>query len=217
MSTSPTTSAAMISRSKGRSCCRHPSVRVWRCHVDCVFLVRVQISRPTEDSQDRPAHLKPRRVWRCHVDCVFLVRVQISRPTEDSQDRPAHLKPQFDKLRKKGLSGFLRTRILLIVDLPDHQRCDDLSQQGFHQSCLDDGSSYRVDVVSARHGPWPRHQPALLSNDGRRHYGREQARPRFDLHDPAAENRLETFSLTLGGPFRPQEPPSLTLNRHRLT
>ena len=39
-----------------------------------------------------------------------------------------------------------------------------------------------------RHGPWPRHQPALLSDDGWRHHGRERSRPWLDLHDPAAKN-----------------------------
>ena len=37
-------------------------------------------------------------------------------------------------------------------------------------------------------GPWARDQQALLSDDGRRHHGRERARPRLDLHHPAAEN-----------------------------
>jgi hypothetical protein len=41
---------------------------------------------------------------------------------------------------------------------------------------------------SLGYGAWPRHQPALLPNDGRRHYGREQARSRIDLHDPAAKD-----------------------------
>ena len=40
-----------------------------------------------------------------------------------------------------------------------------------------------------RHGPWPRHQPALLPNDGRRYHGWSEARAAAqDLHDPAATN-----------------------------
>ncbi|MEA3072902.1 MAG: hypothetical protein QOD29_4348 [Alphaproteobacteria bacterium] len=39
-----------------------------------------------------------------------------------------------------------------------------------------------------RHGPWPRHQPALLSDDGRRHHGRERPRKWLDFHHPAAKN-----------------------------
>ena len=37
-----------------------------------------------------------------------------------------------------------------------------------------------------RHGPWARDQQTLLPDDGRRHHGRERARPRLDLHDPPA-------------------------------
>ena len=54
--------------------------------------------------------------------------------------------------------------------------------QEFSQAFLDHGEQIR------RHRPWSRDQPAVLSDDGRRHYGRERARPRIDLHDPAAEN-----------------------------
>ena len=36
------------------------------------------------------------------------------------------------------------------------------------------------------HGPWPRHQPSLLSDDGRRHHRRERARSWFDLYNPTA-------------------------------
>jgi K+-sensing histidine kinase KdpD len=34
------------------------------------------------------------------------------------------------------------------------------------------------------HGPWPRHQQTLLSNDGRRHHGRERGGPRLNLYHP---------------------------------
>ena len=37
-------------------------------------------------------------------------------------------------------------------------------------------------------GPRSRHQPAVLSDDGRRHYGDERAGPWVNLHRPAAEN-----------------------------
>jgi hypothetical protein len=39
------------------------------------------------------------------------------------------------------------------------------------------------------HRPWARDQQTLLPDDGRRHHGYERARPRLDLHDPAAEGR----------------------------
>jgi hypothetical protein len=39
-----------------------------------------------------------------------------------------------------------------------------------------------------RHGPWPRHQPPLLSDDGWRHHGRKRDWPRLNLHDPATED-----------------------------
>ena len=39
-----------------------------------------------------------------------------------------------------------------------------------------------------RHRPWPRDQPTLLPDDGRRHHCRERAGPWLDVHDPAAEN-----------------------------
>ena len=39
-----------------------------------------------------------------------------------------------------------------------------------------------------RHRSRPRHQPAFLPHDGRRHHGRKRARPRLDLHDPAASD-----------------------------
>ena len=45
---------------------------------------------------------------------------------------------------------------------------------------LDHGEQVR------RHGPWPRDQPALLSDDGRRHHGGERAGQGLDLHDPPA-------------------------------
>jgi hypothetical protein len=54
--------------------------------------------------------------------------------------------------------------------------------QEFSQASSGTGGKIR------RHGPWPRHQPALLPDDGRRHHGRERAWPRIDLHNPAAED-----------------------------
>jgi hypothetical protein len=39
-----------------------------------------------------------------------------------------------------------------------------------------------------RHGAWTRHQPPLLSDDGRGYHGRERVRLRIDLHDPVAKN-----------------------------
>jgi two-component system, NtrC family, sensor kinase len=36
------------------------------------------------------------------------------------------------------------------------------------------------------HGPRASHQSAFLSDDGRRHYGRERTRPRLNLYDPPA-------------------------------
>jgi signal transduction histidine kinase len=38
------------------------------------------------------------------------------------------------------------------------------------------------------HRPWARDQQTLLPDDGRRHHSRERARPRLDLHDPAAQD-----------------------------
>ena len=58
--------------------------------------------------------------------------------------------------------------------------------QEFSQASSDHGEQIR------RHGPWPRDQPALLSDDGRRHHGRERARPWLDLHDPAAQGGRHT-------------------------
>ncbi len=54
--------------------------------------------------------------------------------------------------------------------------------QEFSQAVLHHGEQIR------RHRPWPRDQQALLPDDGRRHHGRERARPRLDLHDPTAED-----------------------------
>ena len=53
------------------------------------------------------------------------------------------------------------------------------------------------------HRAWARYQPALLPDDGRGHHGREQARPRFDLHDPTPENRRARGSSDLrSNPYR---------------
>src|ERR1043166_7618378 len=47
---------------------------------------------------------------------------------------------------------------------------------------------FRASFAPRRHGPWARDQQTLLSDDGRRHHRRERARPRIDLHNPAAES-----------------------------
>jgi hypothetical protein len=41
----------------------------------------------------------------------------------------------------------------------------------------------RAAPLASQHRPGSR-----LRDDGQRHHGREQARPRLDLHDPASEN-----------------------------
>jgi Histidine kinase-, DNA gyrase B-, and HSP90-like ATPase len=56
------------------------------------------------------------------------------------------------------------------------------------------------------HGPWPRDKSALLSDDGRRHRGRERTRPRLDLHDPTAENCRSSEARSGPGLINPSRP-----------
>ena len=66
---------------------------------------------------------------------------------------------------------------------------------GVFPGVLDHGEQIR------RHGPWPRDQPAFLSDDGRRHHGDKRAGRGLDLHDPPAADRAERTSN--GGRARP--------------
>ena len=49
------------------------------------------------------------------------------------------------------------------------------------------GLLYHCEQIR-RHRAWPRHQPTLLPDDGRRHHGGERAGPRLHFHDPTAES-----------------------------
>ena len=54
---------------------------------------------------------------------------------------------------------------------------------GVFPGLLDHGEQVR------RHGPWPCDQPALLSDDGRRHHGRERTRHGLGVHPAPPERR----------------------------
>ena len=61
--------------------------------------------------------------------------------------------------------------------------------QEFSQAVLDHGEQIR------RHGPWPRDQPALLSDDGRRHHGRERAGQGLGVYRAPAGRRAPLIQL----------------------
>ena len=66
-----------------------------------------------------------------------------------------------------------------------------------------------------RHRPWPRHQPAFLPHDGRRHHGRKQAGRGLDLHDPPAADRAERRSARDRGARRRVRSPLIRSPRKR--
>ena len=68
------------------------------------------------------------------------------------------------------------------------RRADGQAVPGIFPGLLHDGEQIR------RHRPWPRHQPAFLPHDGRRHHGGKQAGRGLDLHDPPAADRAERRS-----------------------